>query len=241
MIRYQAFPALDHADEDGLLAMGGDLSVDTLVSAYAQGIFPWFNEGQPILWWSPDPRLVLYPSRIKISKSLKKSLRAKYQVTCNQAFERVITGCALRGSTPNMIPEATWITEQMHSAYMELHKAGYAHSIETWSNGELMGGLYGVSLGKTFFGESMFSRAADASKVALAFLCQHLLNGDFKVIDCQVASDHLFTLGAEEISRKNFVSQLVDINIQQPNKHFARDFPKAFEDLMPLFSKTAFT
>jgi len=225
MIEFQPFPDLHHADHDGLLAMGGDLSVDTLVSAYAQGIFPWFNEGQPILWWSPNPRLVLYPDQIKISRSLRKNIKNKYQVTCNQAFDKVIHACALRGHEEASSQESTWITQEMHQAYIKLHKAGYAHSIETWHQNELIGGLYGVCLGQVFFGESMFSRKPDASKTALAYLCEHLKNKHFRLIDCQVASDHLFSLGAVEISRNEFLAALVDININEPSPDFGDVFP----------------
>ncbi|MBX2849409.1 MAG: leucyl/phenylalanyl-tRNA--protein transferase [Acidiferrobacterales bacterium] len=237
MIAFQPFPSLDNADEDGLLAMGGDLSLNTLVSAYAQGVFPWFNEGQPILWWSPDPRLVLYPDEVKISRSLKKNLKNKYQVTCDRVFKHVVKGCALRGSTPNSVPEGTWITEQMYEAYVDLHNAGYAHSIETWNNDQLVGGLYGVCLGDVFFGESMFSLEVDASKVALVYLCQHLLNKNFQLIDCQVASDHLFTLGAREIPRKAFTDSLVNINIHQSTSNFADDFPTEVKGLHSLLSR----
>lgn len=233
MINFQPFPELSNADEDGLLAMGGDLSVSTLVSAYAQGIFPWFNEGQPILWWSPDPRLVLYPDQLKVSRSLKKSIRNKFTVSCNKAFTDVINGCALRGQA-NSKPienEATWITEDMHRAYVELFAKGYAHSIEVWLDDRLVGGLYGVSLGNVFFGESMFSSERDASKVALTYLCQHMKNLNHQLIDCQVASEHLFSLGAIEISRNDFLETLVDINIESPNKDFANEFPSRATDL----------
>ena len=234
MVNYLTFPNLQEADEDGLLAMGGDLSVDTLVSAYAQGIFPWFNDDQPILWWSPDPRLVLFPDRVKVSKSLAKKIRqARHTVTCNQAFEQVISGCALRGSqhstqqsnnqssnqasASSAGEEATWITEGMHQAYLQLHRAGYAHSIEVWQQKTLVGGLYGVLLGKVFFGESMFSRAPDASKLALVALCRHMQRSGRALIDCQVASQHLFSMGAEEIARDEFMQHLRHINLEHIN------------------------
>ncbi len=254
MIQFTAFPELHNADQDGLLAMGGDLSVNTLVSAYSQGIFPWFNEGQPILWWAPDPRLVLYPNQFKISRSLKRNIKNKYDVTCNRAFSEIISGCALRGgpeinateldaldNSPNTHlddepQETTWITKAMHQAYIELHNTGYAHSIETWQDGELVGGLYGVCLGKVFFGESMFSRKPDASKAALAYLCQHLANQEFKLIDCQVASEHLFSLGAIEIPRSEFIAALNDIDINQPNLGFSKNFPDNPTDLTHYFS-----
>lgn len=210
--------------------MGGDLSTDTLVSAYSQGIFPWFNQDQPILWWSPDPRLVLYPNKVKVSRSLAKKLRQeRYQITCNQAFKQVITSCAFRGQ--NLIPETksntqtndTWITQSMTDAYLALHQQGYAHSIEVWDQQQLVGGLYGLALGKVFFGESMFSIANDASKVALATLCYWLAQHQYQVIDCQVSSEHLLSLGAEEIPREVFLSYLSDINIQQNSSEFGQD------------------
>lgn len=237
MLSFQPFPSLDNADDDGLLAMGGDLSVNTLVSAYAQGVFPWFNEGQPILWWSPDPRLVLYPTHVKVSRSLKKSMSNKFTVTCNQAFEQVIQGCALRGQSPEHAhnsKEATWITQAMHEAYIELHKQHYAHSVEVWQDQQLVGGLYGVCLDKVFFGESMFSRKADASKTALVYLCQHLANHNFELIDCQVASDHLFSLGAVEISRDDFVKSLNNIDINQEKSDFSANFPTSVKQLNKL-------
>ena len=234
-INYVPFPAVENADNDGLLAMGGDLSIDTLVSAYSQGIFPWFNHGQPVLWWSPDPRLVLYPNKIKVSRSLKKKLRQqRFRVSCNQAFEQVITSCALRGQTINNSkhnksveesePENTWITQSMSHAYTALNSNGYAHSIEVWDeDGRLVGGLYGLALGEVFFGESMFSLVADASKIALSNLCAWLKINNYKIIDCQVTSDHLLSLGAEEIRRSDFLPYLNNINIHQRSKEFAQD------------------
>jgi len=226
MVNFVAFPDVINANEDGLLAMGGDLSVDTLVSAYGQGIFPWFNQDQPILWWSPDPRLVLYPERVKVSRSLAKTIRSsKYRVSCNTQFERVIKGCALRGSTQaHTTPADTWITDSMSSAYLELHRLGYAHSIEVWQENTLVGGLYGVALGQVFFGESMFSSASDASKVALVALCTWLKHLNFSVIDCQVASEHLISLGAEEITRSAFLEVLDGVNIEHTQTNFAVDF-----------------
>ena len=204
-----------NANQDGLLASGGDLSVDTLVSAYTQGIFPWFNDGQPILWWSPDPRLVLFPEDIRVSKSLAKTLKKnKFDLRCNTSFEQVIKGCALRGAqSADQKTEETWITESMHNAYLELHKQGYAHSIEVWQDQQLVGGLYGIAMGSVFFGESMFSRVNDASKVALVGLCQHLPSKNIDLIDCQVASDHLFSMGASEIPRQLFLQFLEPINL----------------------------
>jgi leucyl/phenylalanyl-tRNA--protein transferase len=217
------FPALENANEDGLLAMGGDLSVETLVSAYSQGIFPWFNEDQPILWWSPDPRLVLFPKQFKTSRSLKKTLRRSgFNITSNLAFERVIDGCALRGLNNQLAkPAETWISCEMKKAYVELFHSGFAHSVEVWDQGNLVGGLYGLALGRVFFGESMFSDAQDSSKAALMALCQELTERGFTAIDCQVASDHLFSLGAQEIPRDQFTDLLADIDIDKPLKGFS--------------------
>lgn len=226
MVNFVSFPAVANANRDGLLAMGGDLTLDTLVSAYAQGIFPWFNDDQPILWWSPDPRLVIYPEKVKISRSMRKLIRQqRYMVTANTAFGDVIEGCALRGANKPFVPRPdTWITESMHQAYLHLHEQGYAHSIEVWQHSELVGGLYGVALGKVFFGESMFSSAADASKLALIALCHWLVIKQFDVIDCQVASDHLFTMGAQEIPRAEFLKHLKGIDVQQSKPDFSDGF-----------------
>jgi len=230
--KFVKFPAVTNANEDGLLAMGGDLDLNTLVSAYAQGIFPWYSEGQPILWWSPDPRMVLFPNNVKISRSLNKTLKKGiFKVSCNQDFNAVIKACALRGQKNSNIPaEDTWITEDMHKAYLELHKQHYAHSIEVWQGDELVGGLYGIVLGKAFFGESMFSRVSDASKVGLAALCKYLSNANFDIIDCQVASDHLFSLGAVEIEREEFLKFINDVDIDQANLNFSQSFKQALSD-----------
>ena len=201
------FPAVDHAlrDPDGLLAIGGDLTIERLLDAYQRGIFPWFNEGQPILWWSPDPRCVLEPSEIKISRSLKKRIRKnEYRVTYNKAFIEVLEGCA---GIRNGI-EDTWITNDIKFAYVQLFEKGYAHSIECWQDDKLVGGLYGLALGKVFFGESMFSHATDASKVALVHLAQQLQQKEFRLIDCQVHSKHLQSLGAKPIHRDMFIQIL---------------------------------
>ncbi|MBF0234569.1 MAG: leucyl/phenylalanyl-tRNA--protein transferase [Desulfamplus sp.] len=200
------FPPVHLARHDGLLCAGGDLSPQRLICAYQNGIFPWFSQGQPILWWSPDPRLVLYPDRINISKSLKKKIRKSYfTVTMDRAFESVINACAQFRDEKRT---ATWLVDDMIEAYIELHKLGYAHSVETWKDGRLVGGLYGVSLGRVFFGESMFSHESDASKIALAALCSHLKHNDFDLIDCQVKSAHLIYMGAQEIPRRGFLRQL---------------------------------
>ncbi len=200
------FPPPDAARPDGLLAIGGDLSSGTLISAYSQGIFPWFNEGQPILWWAPDPRLVLYPNRIRISRSLRKSLQNKgYSVSFDADFGAVMRACAEQREDQ----EGTWINPLMLEAYGEMHRKGWAHSIEVLSaEGRIVGGLYGLAIGKVFFGESMFHRERDASKVALFSLCRHLQSWGYAVIDCQVHTEHLVSLGAEEIPRSHFCDLL---------------------------------
>ena len=203
----QPFPPLRKAlrDPNGLLAIGGCLSSERLVNAYSQGIFPWFNDGDPILWWSPNPRLVLFPEKLQISKRLAKTIRQnKFDVTVNQAFDLVIEQCAkLRANA-----EGTWIGEEIKSAYSTLHQEGIAHSFEAWQYGELVGGLYGVALGKVFFGESMFHTVSDASKIAFAHCVNYLKMRDFQLIDCQVHTQHLVSLGAEEISRHEFSNLL---------------------------------
>ena len=231
-INLTRFPDVSNSNEDGLLAMGGDLDLHTLVSAYSQGIFPWFNDDQPILWWSPDPRMVLFPNEVKVSRSLRKTINNKpFKVTCNRAFDQVIDACALRGEKSdqqNPLPaEDTWITDDMQSAYQQLHEHGYAHSIEVWLDNELVGGLYGVCLGKVFFGESMFSRVSNASKVAFVSLAQSLEALGFNVIDCQVSSGHLLSLGAREVPRGEFLSYLNDIDIQKPNLNFENGISQA--------------
>jgi leucyl/phenylalanyl-tRNA--protein transferase len=202
------FPEVRHAlqEPDGLLAVGGDLSVERLRAAYRQGIFPWYNENQPILWWSPNPRMVLFPEKLKISRSLRKSLRKRpFQVTVDQAFARVVEAC----SGPRNGEHGTWITPAMKRAYIRLHEEGLAHSVESWYDGQLVGGLYGVALGKVFFGESMFTRRTDASKVAFVHLVRQLQRWGYAVIDCQVHTTHLESLGAETIPREQF-STLLD-------------------------------
>lgn len=226
MVDYVSFPAACNANEDGLLAMGGDLSMDTLVSAYSQGIFPWFNEGQPVLWWSPDPRLVLFPEQVRISRSLAKIIRQqRFTLSCDQQFEKVVRGCAMRGNPQPFSAKAeTWITASMAGAYLNLFENDYAHSIEVWQEQQLVGGLYGVALGDVFFGESMFSNESDASKVALVGLCQFLASKKFRVIDCQVETDHLVSMGARSISREAFLEYLQDIDIEQATTRFADGF-----------------
>ena len=231
-IKLVPFPAVDNATEDGLLAMGGDLNLNTIVSAYAQGIFPWYSDDQPILWWSPNPRMVLYPNDVKVSRSLKKTLkRGDFRVTCNQDFDAVIKACAMRGNqNPNIANEGTWITDDMYTAYLALHQKHYAHSIEVWQGDKLVGGLYGLALGRSFFGESMFSRVSDASKVGLVTLCRYLSAANFRLIDCQVASDHLFSLGAIEIERNRFLSLIEDADINKPNVNFSKSFRQLCPD-----------
>ena len=199
----QAFPALDTATDEpnGLLAAGGCLSPNRLINAYRNGIFPWFSDDQPILWWSPDPRLVLRPSDIHISKSLKKFIRKDlYQCTIDKAFNQVIKAC----SGPRLNEDGTWITNSMKQAYQDLHDLGVAHSIEVWQDDKLIGGLYGIAIGQVFFGESMFSHKANASKVAFAHLCEKLDQWGYQYIDCQVESEHLISLGAYEVDREFF-------------------------------------
>jgi leucyl/phenylalanyl-tRNA---protein transferase len=204
------FPAPETALEEpnGLLAAGGDLSPQRLLAAYHSGIFPWYSEGEPILWWSPDPRMVLFPDELTVSRSLGKTLRnSSYEVRFDSAFGRVIRACA----QPRPGQSGTWITSAMRRAYKELHHLGYAHSVETWIDGELAGGLYGVALGRVFFGESMFSRRSNASKIALVALVNRLKQDDFTMIDCQVHTDHLQTLGAKSIPRAAFLRRLAEL------------------------------
>lgn len=194
-------------DPDGLLAIGGDLGMDRLLHAYRRGIFPWFNTGQPILWWSPDPRTILYPRDFRMRRSLARRVRqANLEISMDKAFVEVIKACAApRNNDGNA---DTWISDDMVTAYSELHQNGWAHSVEVWLNGRLAGGLYGVAMGAVFFGESMFTLERDASKIALLALCRQLQAWNFQVIDCQIASAHLFSLGAKEISREQFVEHL---------------------------------
>ena len=202
-----AFPPVDMAltDPPGLLAFGGNLSPQWLIGAYRSGIFPWYNPGEPILWWSPDPRMVLQPEQLKIRRSLRKVLKKNlFQITFDQAFEQVLEGCASARSYTS----ETWLTGDMKSAYLQLHKEGYAHSVEAWRDGELVGGLYGVAVGKIFCGESMFTRVNDASKVAFVHLARQLEAWNFKLIDCQIHTDYLASFGASEIERREFLDYL---------------------------------
>lgn len=204
-----AFPPVETAltDPDGLLCAGGDLSPARLLEGYRRGIFPWFSAGQPILWWSPDPRTVLYPAEFKVSRSLAKTIRNRgLTVTVDRAFAEVMARCA----DERLRPEGTWISPQMRVAYQRLHEFGLAHSYETWDGDRLVGGLYGVALGSVFFGESMFSLERDASKVALAELVRAMIERNGRLIDCQVASAHLESLGARSIPRRRFVHELAE-------------------------------
>lgn len=198
---------LAETDPNGLLAVGGDLSTTRLLNAYRRGIFPWYNEDQPILWWSPAPRMVLYPEEIHVSRSLRRSMRQRgYAVGVDQAFAAVVEGCA----APRAGVRGTWLLPPMRAAYQALHAAGHAHSIEVWHGDDLVGGLYGVAVGQLFFGESMFSRRDDASKIALAFLAELASSQPYRLIDCQVYNPHLASLGAREISREAFEAVLAD-------------------------------
>lgn len=207
----EALPAPEEALEEpnGLLAAGGSLAPNWLLASYARGIFPWYESGQPILWWSPDPRAVLFPERLHVSRSLRKTLRSgKFRVTADSAFAEVVGQCAL----PRRYTSSTWITPEMARAYIAMHELGWAHSFEAWHAGELAGGLYGVAIGKVFFGESMFSRISDASKVAFAHAVDFLKAQGFELIDCQIQSHHLRQLGASDLPRSRFVSELARLS-----------------------------
>ena len=200
------FPDPRNADAHGLLAIGGDLRFERLMLAYKKGIFPWYSEDDPILWFSPDPRLVLFPDKLKISRSLKKIIRKRvFEIHFDSKFEEVITLCA---DVERKHQDSTWITDDMIEAYIDLHRRGYAHSVEAYYDNKLAGGLYGVSLGGTFFGESMFHLITNASKVALYYLVQKLKEWNFDFIDSQITTEHLLSLGAEEISRHNYLGIL---------------------------------
>ncbi len=241
--QHHQFPDVRQAldEPNGLLAAGGDLSPARLLAAYKQGIFPWFNPGDPILWWSPHPRTVVYPGRQHMSRSLYKTLRqGHYQVSFDSNFSDVMRACAAprraidtgaiatEGADEIPADSGTWINDTMIASYSRLHQLGYGHSVEVWRQGELVGGLYGLALGKVFFGESMFSRADNASKVGFAHLTQQLSLWGFQLIDCQVASQHLFSLGAQEISRDEFQKILL---------HFTpspRDYPLHWHNIAPV-------
>jgi leucyl/phenylalanyl-tRNA--protein transferase len=208
-----AFPPVDRAlrEPDGLLAAGGDLSPARLIAAYQRGIFPWYSHGQPILWWCPDPRAVLFPQDFNTSRSLTKTIRNKgFETRLDTSFDSVINKCG----SAEIRPGGTWLSPEMQAAYESMHSLGYAHSVETWYQGRLVGGLYGVAIGRVFFGESMFSLERDASKVALRRLCDELVARDFHMIDCQMATPHLLTLGAQLIPRAQFISQLTEHTVR---------------------------
>ena len=202
------FPSHEQSDKNGLIAVGGDLTEERLLHAYRSGIFPWFNEDQPLLWWSPDPRMILFPKNFKVSKSLKKTIfKNKYSITYNKSFEEVINCCS---KIKREGQQGTWITKNMITAYLQLHKNGYAQSIEVWSDNQLIGGLYGVDLKekKIFCGESMFSKKNDASKIAFYYLVKNIQAKKYKLIDCQMYTPHLESLGAQEIPRNEFLKYL---------------------------------
>jgi leucyl/phenylalanyl-tRNA---protein transferase len=204
---FDGFPPPDSAldEPNGLLAAGGDLAPERLLIAYRSGIFPWYERGQPILWWSPDPRAVLLPEALRVSRSLRRRIaRGTYRITADTAFERVVAGCA----GPRSYGSATWITDEMAAAYRELHRLGWAHSFEAWLGQDLVGGLYGVAIGRVFFGESMFSRATDASKAAFVNAVAYLKARSYELIDCQVASEHMRSLGATDLPRRQFLAAI---------------------------------
>ncbi|MGH7825797.1 MAG: leucyl/phenylalanyl-tRNA--protein transferase [Candidatus Binatia bacterium] len=206
LIEDLVFPPPEYADPSGLLAVGGDLSAERLLEGYRTGIFPWYADDQPILWWSPDPRSILELNDFKVSRSLRRTInKGIFTVTFDRAFEEVIRACA---SVPREGQAGTWITSEMQEAYIKLHGLGFAHSVESWFEGELAGGVYGVSLGRAFFGESMFHHKTDASKVALATLVEKLKNWEFDFIDAQMTTEHMINLGAKEISRRVFLKRL---------------------------------
>ena len=207
--RELVFPPVDRATPEGLVAVGGDLSVERLLLAYRSGLFPWYSEGDPILWFSPDPRMVLFPDALRVSKSLRRTLAGdRFRVTFDEDFAQVIANCQTI-ARPGQ--GGTWITVAMRQAYIVLHKMGHAHSVETWQGGELVGGLYGVRIGNCYFGESMFSHARDASKVAFVHLVERVRSVGVQVIDCQVCTDHLASLGATPVSRRRFLELLADM------------------------------
>ncbi len=200
------FPDPALAESEGLLAVGGDLSPERLVLAYQNGIFPWYSQGRPILWWCPSPRLVLLPGELRIGRTLRKRMRkAPYRITLDTAFEAVVDACA---GTSRPGQPGTWITDDMRAAYAQLHRLGIAHSVEAWQGDTLVGGLYGLALGTAFFGESMFARAADASKIAFATLVQQLEAWSFRLVDCQVVTEHLVRFGAREFELGDFLGRL---------------------------------
>jgi leucyl/phenylalanyl-tRNA--protein transferase len=208
------FPPLEWAEPNGLLAAGGDLSTERLLFAYRNGLFPWYGDESPILWWSPDPRFVLFPDELKVAKSMRPYFnQRKFEWTIDRNFSSVIKNCR---HAPRHGQDGTWITEEMTQAYIQLHKEGYAHSVEVWQEGELVGGLYGIALGKIFFGESMFAKASNASKFGFIALVRWLKEQGFFLIDCQQATPHLASLGARSIPRDEFVRMLAENKAQNP-------------------------
>jgi leucyl/phenylalanyl-tRNA--protein transferase len=208
------FPPVYLAEPNGLLCVGGDLSTERRLLAYSNGIFPWFSDDEPILWWSPDPRLILDPKKILISRKLNKKIDNRFfTITMDQAFEDVICACAETRIQNN---QETWLIDDMIHAYIKLHHEGFAHSVECWKDDKLAGGLYGISLGRCFFGESMFTHISDASKVALVILSNYLSNLNFDLIDCQITTEHLISMGGFEISRENFLKRL-SLSLQKPS------------------------
>ncbi len=226
-----SFPRIDQAlvEPDGLLAAGGDLSSERLLAAYSQGIFPWYEDGQPILWWSPDPRCVLFPSDFHVAKRLKREItKCHFEITVNQSFDDVVLACA----APRPSQQGTWITDEMMAAYSRLQREGWAHSLEIRDDGELVGGIYGLAIGKVFFGESMFSKASNASKYAFLALARILDNAGFPLIDCQVVSGHLMTLGATTIPRAEFAAVL-ERSCNPPERFTAwPDLPVSVSDFL---------
>ena len=213
--RRDRFPPVESAldDPNGLLAAGGDLSPERLVSAYTNGIFPWFNEGDPILWWSPDPRMVLFTREVHVSRSLRRVIASgRFSLTMDRAFGEVMAGCA----EPRPGQDGTWIIDEMYAAYVRLAGLGFAHSIEVWEHDRLAGGLYGVAVGRMFYGESMFSRVSNASKIALVQLARQLDRWEFEMIDCQMSTSHLASLGAREIPRADFLAGVHRLASRQP-------------------------
>lgn len=207
------FPPPGEARSDGLLAVGGDLSAERLMLAYSMGVFPWYSEGSPILWWSPDPRQVLYPEELKVPRSLRQTIkRGTYEITMDRAFDDILSQCA---GVHAEADGGTWITPDMRRAYGALHAKGAAHSVEAWHGGDLAGGLYGVALGAAYFGESMFSRMPDSSKAAFVHLVQRLRDWGFMIIDCQVRTEHLSRFGAREIPRRDFIEIITDARARE--------------------------
>jgi leucyl/phenylalanyl-tRNA--protein transferase len=232
---FDGFPPVELAlrEPNGLLCAGGDLTSQRIVRAYVNGIFPWYSPGEPVLWWSPDPRMVLFPDEFRISRSLRKTLRkGGYHVCLDTHFKAVIEACA---ETLRPGQEGSWITPEIRAAYIRLHELGYAHSVETWIDGRLAGGLYGIAIGKMFYGESMFAHLADASKIAIAHLVRHLGEQGFGLIDCQMSTAHLASLGAREIPRDDFIRRVRALTLipplcgRWPAESAARAWPRAGE------------